>query len=130
MVTLKRGHLSWFWYPTHNIGTYLGRGALVMRHVLWHPLFKIKGGQQGVKLKIENCRWTTTCPSQRPGQTSATATFRRPRLPGLSLSRSYRSREYYMPNPNPKCQAARSESILIMQIKKKLHKESFFLIIK
>jgi len=27
LVTLERGHLSWFRYPTHNIGTYLGRGA-------------------------------------------------------------------------------------------------------
>ena len=27
LVTLKRGHLSWFRYPTHNIGTYLGRGV-------------------------------------------------------------------------------------------------------
>ena len=27
LVTLERGHLSWFWYPTHNIGTYLGRGG-------------------------------------------------------------------------------------------------------
>ena len=28
LVTLERGHLSWFRYPTHNIGTYLGRGDL------------------------------------------------------------------------------------------------------
>ena len=27
LVTLERGHLSWFRYPTHNIGTYLGRGV-------------------------------------------------------------------------------------------------------
>ena len=27
LVTLGRGHLSWFRYPTHNIGTYLGRGV-------------------------------------------------------------------------------------------------------
>ena len=67
--------------------------CLMIPMVLWPPLFKIKGGQQRVKLKIENCRWTTTCPSQRPGQTSATATSRRPRLPGLSISWSYRSRE-------------------------------------
>ena len=26
LVTLERGHLSWFWYPTHNIWTDLGRG--------------------------------------------------------------------------------------------------------
>ena len=30
MVTLERGHLSWFRYPTHNIGTYLGRGVSVI----------------------------------------------------------------------------------------------------
>ena len=29
LVTLERGHLSWFRYPTHNIGTYLGRGVSV-----------------------------------------------------------------------------------------------------
>ena len=29
LVTLERGHLSWFRYPTHNIGTYLGRGEAV-----------------------------------------------------------------------------------------------------
>ena len=29
LVTLERGHLSWFRYPTHNIGTYLGRGLPV-----------------------------------------------------------------------------------------------------
>ena len=28
LVTLERGHLSWFRYPTHDIGTYLGRGAI------------------------------------------------------------------------------------------------------
>ena len=28
MITLERGRLSWFRYPTHNVGTYLGRGAL------------------------------------------------------------------------------------------------------
>ena len=28
LVTLERGRLSWFRYPTHNIGTYLGRGAM------------------------------------------------------------------------------------------------------
>ena len=27
LVTLERGHLNWFRYPTHNIGTYLGRGV-------------------------------------------------------------------------------------------------------
>jgi len=27
LVTLERGHLSWFWYPTHDIVTYLGRGV-------------------------------------------------------------------------------------------------------
>ena len=27
LVTLERGHSSWFRYPTHNIGTYLGRGV-------------------------------------------------------------------------------------------------------
>ena len=27
LVTLERAHLSWFRYPTHNIGTYLGRGV-------------------------------------------------------------------------------------------------------
>ena len=26
-VRLERGHLSWFRYPTHKIGTYLGRGV-------------------------------------------------------------------------------------------------------
>ena len=30
LVTLERGHLSWFWYPTHDIGTYLGRGVRVI----------------------------------------------------------------------------------------------------
>ena len=30
LVTLKRGRLSWFRYPTHNIGTYLGRGVMVL----------------------------------------------------------------------------------------------------
>ena len=29
LVTLERGRLSWFRYPTHDIGTYLGRGATV-----------------------------------------------------------------------------------------------------
>ena len=27
-LTLERGHLSWFCYPTHSSGTYLGRGVL------------------------------------------------------------------------------------------------------
>ena len=30
LVTLKRGHLNWFRYPTHNIGTYLGRGVMMV----------------------------------------------------------------------------------------------------
>ena len=30
LVTLERGHLSWFRYPTHNIGTYLRRGVSVV----------------------------------------------------------------------------------------------------
>ena len=34
LVTLERGYLSWFRYPTHNIGTYLGRGALVLSELL------------------------------------------------------------------------------------------------
>ena len=28
-VTLERRRLRWFWYPTHKIGTYLGRGSLL-----------------------------------------------------------------------------------------------------
>ena len=34
LVTLERGHLSWFRYPTHNIGTYLGRGAPPPSHLV------------------------------------------------------------------------------------------------
>ena len=34
LVTLERGHLNWFQYPNHNIGTYLGRGAWVLKQSL------------------------------------------------------------------------------------------------
>ena len=33
-VTLERGHLSLFRYPTRGIGTYLGRGALLVMYVI------------------------------------------------------------------------------------------------
>ena len=39
MVTLERGNLSWFRYPTHNIGTYLGRGVHVDAQKTLIPIF-------------------------------------------------------------------------------------------
>ena len=53
LVTLERGHLSWFQYPTHNIGTYLGRGVLgltsqsVSHPISTHRLWKWKCQQYG-----------------------------------------------------------------------------------
>ena len=40
LVTLERRHLSWFWYPTHNIETYLGRGApqVLLNHFPFHKI--------------------------------------------------------------------------------------------
>ena len=50
LVTLERGHLSWFRYPTHNIGTYLGRGALWAKIAIFASLDipDISGYQLGI----------------------------------------------------------------------------------
>ena len=38
LVTLERGHLNWFRYPTHNIGTYLGRGGVTRSPIEKHDV--------------------------------------------------------------------------------------------
>ena len=50
LVTLERGHLSWFRYPTHDIGTYLGRGAqgCGSPSLLLAPLYPLLGYDQEI----------------------------------------------------------------------------------
>ena len=64
LVTLERGHLSWFWYPTHGIGTYLGRGVVPRtrgthgtRGTRGTPVHEVGRGLNGVDLGWVGLSW-------------------------------------------------------------------------
>ena len=110
-------------------------------HVVHRWSWNMSYGTHGTLTPIvQNQRWTTRCQIEKwklqvdnnVSIPETWADFSHRNIQASQAARSesicwsYRSREYYMPNPNPKSQAARSESILIICRPRKNYIQNFF----